>query len=167
MHTSFDDLTNGLGVSRQSIYDTYGDKNALFAAALKRYLDRGLDMMGRKLADPAPIREVLGGLFEAMLAGNCSKGTPGCLMVNSMVEMAPHNPEVRALAHAHARETEGLFASRLGIAQRKGEISKTKDTVALARFFYTTILGLSVSSRALGNRESLADTARVALQILD
>lgn len=166
-HTSFDDLTDGLRVSRQSLYDTYGDKNALYHAALKRYLDRSLDLMGRKMADPAPIREVLGGFFEAMLAGVCSKGSPGCPMVNSMVEQAPHEADIRALAQTHARSVQDLFEARLVAAQRKGEISKSKDPAALARFFYHTMLGLSVATRALGDPEPLRSSIRIALQTLD
>ena len=165
-HTSFEDLTQGLGVSRQSIYDTYGDKNALFHAALRRYLERGLEFVGRKLDDRSPIREVLAGLFEGMNSNNCGKSSPGCLMVNSMVELAHHDAEVRALAQKHARGVEGLLASRIGIAQREGEIDKAKDPVALARFFYHTMLGLGVASRALGERDSLRDSVRMALQVL-
>src|SRR5258707_1008910 len=86
-HTSFADLTKELGVSRQSLYDTYGDKQTLFHAALKRYLDRAIDYMRRQLADPAPVRKVLTALFDGLIAGQCSKGSPGCLMVNSMVEL--------------------------------------------------------------------------------
>jgi TetR/AcrR family transcriptional repressor of nem operon len=166
-HTSFADLTGELGVSRQSLYDTYGDKQTLFHAALKRYLDRAIDFMRRQLADPAPVRKVLAGLFAGIIAGNCSKGSPGCLMVNSMVELAPHDADIRALAQAHAREVEGLLASRLSAAQRKGEIGKAEDPVALARFLYHTILGLSVASRALGERDTLQGSVRLALQVLE
>jgi TetR/AcrR family transcriptional regulator, transcriptional repressor for nem operon len=166
-HTSFADLTGELGVSRQSLYDTYGDKQTLFHAALKRYLDRAINFLRRHLADPAPVRKVLTALFDGLIAGQCGKGSPGCLMVNSMVELTPHDADIRALAQAHAREVEGLLASRLSAAQRKGEIGKAKDPVALARFFYHTLLGLSVASRALGERDTLRDSARLALQVLD
>ena len=166
-HTSFSDLVDELGVSRQSLYDTYGDKQTLYQTALKRYLDRSLDGLRRKLDDPAPIRQVFGQLFEGMIAAQCDCGSPGCFMVNSMVELSPHDADTRALAQTHAREIEGLFASRLSAAQRKGEIAKSKDPVALARFFYHTILGLAVSSRALGDKQSMQQTAHLALQVLD
>lgn len=166
-HTSFADLVGELGVSRQSLYDTYGDKQTLYQTALKRYLDRALDGIRRKLEDPAPIWEVLTALFDALVAGGCSNGSPGCFMVNSMVELSPHDADTRALAQTHAREIEGLFVSRLSAAQRKGEIAKSKDPVALARFLYHTMLGLSVASRALGERESLRQSSRLAVQVLD
>ena len=166
-HTSFADLTDGLGVSRQSLYDTYGDKQTLYQTALKRYVERGADFLRRKLDDPAPIREIFAAMIEGMIEGNCANGSHGCLMVNSMVELSPHDADTRALAQEHARTIEGLLASRLSAAQRKGEIAKSKDPVALARFFYHTILGMAVASRALGDKESLRQTGRLALQILD
>ena len=166
-HTSFADLVGELGVSRQSLYDTYGDKQTLYQTALRRYLDRALDGIRRKLEDPAPIRTVLTALFDGIVAGSCSNGSPGCFMVNSMVELSPHDADTRALAQMHAREIEGLLTTRLSAAQRKGEIAKSKDPVALARFLYHTLLGLSVASRALGDREGLKQTVRLALQVLD
>jgi TetR/AcrR family transcriptional repressor of nem operon len=166
-HTSFSDLVDELGVSRQSLYDTYGDKQTLYQTALKRYLDRAIDGLRRKLDDPAPVRQVFTELFERMIAGNCEGKSPGCFMVNSMVELAPHDADTRALAMAHAREVEALFASRLSAAQRKGEIAKGKDPVALARFLYNTVLGTSVAIRAFGQQESLRQNAQMALQLLD
>lgn len=167
-HTSFSDLVEELGVSRQSLYDTYGDKQELYHQALKRYLARGIEQMRRALeADDRPVREALTALFDAMIGGQCSKGSPGCLMVNSMVELSPHDAEVRALAQEHARSIEGLFASRLSAAQRRGDLAKSKDPVALARYLYHTVLGLAVASRALGEKEGLRETARLALQALD
>jgi TetR/AcrR family transcriptional repressor of nem operon len=165
-HTSFSDLVDELGVSRQSLYDTYGDKQALYHAALKRYLASGLDHIRRKLDDDAPVRQLLSDLFSGMIDGQCANGSPGCLMVNSMVELSPHDADIRALAQEHARAIEGLFASRLSAAQRKGDLAKSKDPVALARFLYHTMLGLAVASRALGDKTGLRETARLALQVL-
>ena len=166
-HTSFSDLTAELGVSRQSLYDTYGDKQTLYQTALKRYVDRGADFLRRKLEDPAPVRAVFAAIFEGMIAGNCGNGSRGCLMVNSMVELSPHDAETRTLAQEHARTVEGLLASRLSAAQRAGELAKDKNPATLARFFYHTLLGLAVASRALDDKDGLRQTARLALQVLD
>jgi TetR/AcrR family transcriptional regulator, transcriptional repressor for nem operon len=164
--TSFDDLTRQLGVSRQSLYDTYGDKNTLFHAALRRYLAGGLERMSRTLDNPAPIREVMGGLFEGIISANSAKGCSGCLTVNTMVELAPHDPEIRELAAAHERAIEGLLAGRFGAAQRQGEIAADRDPAALARFYYHVILGLGVAIRAFSDPESLRPTVHMALESL-
>jgi TetR/AcrR family transcriptional repressor of nem operon len=165
--TSFCDLTAGLGVSRQSLYDTYGDKHTLFHAAVKRYREKAIDRMRRLLATPGPVRPLLAQLFQGAISGACEEGNPGCLMVNSMVEMAPQDDAIRAMAIAHARDVESLLAARLGAAQRSGDLAKDKDPAALARYFFHTMLGLGVAARALGERESLLDSARLALNALD
>jgi TetR/AcrR family transcriptional repressor of nem operon len=165
--TSFCDLTAGLGVSRQSLYDTYGDKRTLFHAAVRRYRERSLDRMRRALATPGPVRPILSRIFDGAIEGSCGDGNHGCLMVNSMVEMAPHDDAVRALALAHARDVEGLLAARLSAAQRTGDIGRDKDSAALARYLFHTMLGFAVAARALGEHDSLRDSARLALQALD
>jgi TetR/AcrR family transcriptional repressor of nem operon len=164
--TSFADLTAELGVSRQSLYDTYGDKEELFLAALKRYMDASVDCMKRRLADAGPVREVLKDIFEQLISQHCGKGSHGCLLVNTMVEMGPDAP-ARALAAEHARLIEGLFISRLCAAQRAGEIDREKDPVELARFFYHTLLGVAVAARAHDQKDVLRQTARLALKVLD
>lgn len=166
-HTSFNDLVQELGVSRQSLYDTYGDKQTLYQTALKRYVDRGMDSIRRRFTEDAPVRETFTTFFENLIEGTCSNGGSGCFMVNSMVELSPHDADTRALAQAHARELEGIFASRLSTAQRQGELARSKDPVTLARYFYHTLLGIAVSSRALGDKEALRQSARLALQVLD
>src|SRR5258708_12441098 len=94
-HTSFSDLTEELGVSRQSLYDTYGDKQALYQTALKRYLYRALDSIRRKLDDPPPVREIMTGLLEGIISGSSSKGAngpPRSFMFNALLELPPHPP---------------------------------------------------------------------------
>lgn len=166
-HTSFSDLVEDLGVSRQSLYDTYGDKQTLYHTALRKYLGRGIAKMRAAFDESVPVREAFSGFFEALIEGTCANGSPGCFMVNSMVELSPHDADTRALAQAHARELESLFASRLAAAQRQGQLDRAKDPVAIAQFFYHTMLGLAVSSRGLGDKAALRQTARLALQVLD
>ncbi|HWB58387.1 MAG TPA: TetR/AcrR family transcriptional regulator [Chthoniobacteraceae bacterium] len=165
--TSFSNLTSALGVSRQSLYDTYGNKETLFLAALKRYMAVAQEGVRAALADPAPVRKVLAGMFDRVICNSCDNGARGCLMANTMVELAPNVPSARGLAVEHARALEGLFASRLSAAQRKGDLKRGKDPVALARYLHHVIIGLSVASRAIDDKETLRQSARLALQALD
>lgn len=164
--TSFSNLVEGVGVSRQSLYDTYGDKQALFQAALKRYLNRACDNVRRKLEAPGPIRSVIAETLNSLATGACTENA-GCFMVNSMIELTPHDPDTRALAQSYARSIEGLFTSRLSAAQRVGEVSNDKDPVVLGRYFFQTILGIAVAARAFGDRDSIQQANHLALRVLD
>jgi len=165
--SSFSEMVSELGVNRQSLYDTFGDKKSFFIAALRRYGARGLEQMRRALSSPGPIRPQLLEIFESTIDYITREGSCGCLMVNSMIEQAVGDAETRALVVAHAREVETLLAQRLSAAQRAGDLDKKKDPVALARFLYHALLGLGVAARALGDRDSLKQSSRVALKALD
>lgn len=164
--TSFSDLTAKLGVSRQSLYDTYGDKEELFLAALRRYMDLTTQCVGAVLQEALPVRAVLLNLFEKLISNQCDNGSHGCLLANTMVEMAP-NPAVCALVSEHVRVVEELFIARLTAARSNQEIAADKDPIALARFLYHCILGVAVAARAQSEKDALRQTAHLSLRVLD
>lgn len=164
--TSFADLTKTLGVCRQSLYDTYGDKQNLFVTALKRYIQNSSDCMRRRLDKQAPIREILASIFSQLVADNCNNGAPGCMAVNTMVELSPNADVARSIALEHARTMEGIFATRLIQAQREGEISADKDPIVLARFLFHTTIGIAVAARAFDDQRALEESGRLALLAL-
>ncbi|HEY8964988.1 MAG TPA: TetR/AcrR family transcriptional regulator [Candidatus Methylacidiphilales bacterium] len=169
---SFATLTARLGVSRQSLYDTYGDKQALFLAAIRRYLDSGAEKLREATSAEGPIREVFTALLDGIIAGNCScsphgSGSRGCLATNTLIETAPEAEAARNLVLQHVRRVEGLLASRIAAAQRTGEVDPAKDPVALARFLYHTLTGIAVAARAGEDAANLRETARIALGALD
>jgi len=165
--SSFSNMVSELGVNRQSLYDTFGDKKTFFIAALKKYGASSLDQMRRILSSPGPVRPQLLEIFDNTIMYVSGESGYGCLMVNSMIEQTVGDAETRALVMAHAREFEAVLAQRLSAAQRAGDLGKNKDPVALARFLYHSLLGLGVAARALGDRESLKQSSRIAVKALD
>jgi TetR/AcrR family transcriptional repressor of nem operon len=165
--TSFADLTRELGVARQSLYDTFGDKQALFLAALDRYCTQSADFTRRTLSGERPLRTEMREFLSGAVAAACSGDFAGCLVVNSLVERTHSDPATHARLLTHSREIEGLLATRLVDAQRQGELAASHDPVALARFFYHCLFGFAVAARALRDRRSLEGNAALALRVLD
>src|SRR5579871_2078456 len=95
---SMQDIVEGLGLSRSSIYETFGDKRQLFLEALKKYQRAALEAMEKDINAASDVREVLKQIFGSILPGNqnCSL-EKGCFMVNSAIELAPHDPEIAAI----------------------------------------------------------------------
>lgn len=164
--TSFTDLTSHLGVSRQSLYDTFGDKDALFDAAVRRYSQRALQLMRDCLKGERPVRDELRELFTLVIQNSCV-ASGGCLMANSMVERSHQDANVRALALEHARSAEHILTSRLEAARRSGEIGSDTSAAAIARSFFHFTLGLGLASRTLGGEDALRESAELALRLLD
>jgi TetR/AcrR family transcriptional repressor of nem operon len=114
--------------------------------------------------------EGLGGIeevFRRSLNGLFQFRPPrGCLLANSAVELAPHDPEVAARISACIERTEDAFQAALQKARDGGEVPSGSDPRALARFLVNTLHGLRVLARAGADRGMLEDTVRVALGAL-
>ena len=163
--TSMRDLLDAMCIVRGSFYDTFGDKHTLFLAALDRFEDARTSWMDRALegAGVDGIEEVFRRSIEGLLGFEPRRG---CLLANTAVELAPHDPEVAGRISRYVRRTEEAFTGALARAQEAGEIPADGDPKVLARFLVSNLHGLRVLARAGSDRETLEDAARVALQAL-
>lgn len=166
--TSMRDLLEGMGIGRGSFYDTFGDKRALFLAALDRFEDSRTTWAIEVLeASPSPlagIEEVFERTVENLVGHEPRRG---CLLANSAVELAPHDPEVAERISGYVRRTEDAFESALERARKRGEIPKKSDPRVLSHFLVTNLHGLRVMARAGAARETLEDAVNVTLRALE
>lgn len=165
--TSMRDLLEGMGIGRGSFYDTFGDKHSLFLAALDRFETTRTAWILEALEGPEPPLESIRHVFERTVDGLVGfEPRRGCLLANSAVELAPHDPEVADRISRYVRRTEDAFENALVRARSAGEISKERDPRALARFLVNNLHGLRVMARAGADRETLEDTVRIVLGAL-
>jgi len=165
--TSLDDLLRETGLARQSLYNGFGGKHALFLAALRRYEEQSGERMRSCFAGAGPVRKALRGFMMGIVDRAGEQRRRGCFMVNSAVELFPHDPETARLVAAQHRFMEKVLRDALERAQERGELSPEKDPRALARFLVAVLHGLNVASKANADRATLQDVVRVALQALD
>ena len=108
--TSLRDLTASMGLTAPSLYNAFGDKQRLFARALERYLDnttRGrLRRLEQTLAPKAALHQFFAEIVEHSINDRQRKG---CFLVNSALEVAPHNAECRGVIAAQFAEIEAFF----------------------------------------------------------
>ena len=165
--TSMRDLLEGMGIGRGSFYDTFGDKRALFLAALDRFEESrtswAIEVLEESPSPLAGIEEVFGRTIENLLGYEPRRG---CLLANSAVELAPHDPEVAARISGYVRRNEDAFEDALERARTKKEIPKKSDPRALAHFLVTNLHGLRVMARAGADKETLEDAASITLRAL-
>jgi len=166
--TTMEDLVNGLGISRSSLYDTYGNKHALFIKALETYHAKASQRMNTILHQCTSAKETIKQLLELTkgdLAGDLKQG--GCFWVNPAVEIVPHDQEIEDIITHYNQQVEGVFHSALARGQDNGEIPLSINTTATSRFFASTIKGLSVVARSKIGNCVFDDTINVAMSIID
>lgn len=165
--TSMRDLLDGMGIGRGSFYDTFGDKHTLFLAVLDRFERVRTGWIIEALESPAPPLESIRHVFERTVDGLVGfEPRRGCLLANTAVELAPHDPEVAEKISAYIRRTEDAFANTLERARDSGDLSKDKDPRALACFLVSNLHGLRVMARAGEDRESLDDIVEITIETL-
>lgn len=164
--TSIRELGAAMGLGLPSLYNAFGGKRALFTRCLDRYLDGGMRARIRRLEAAMTPRAAIGAFLEEIVARSLADPR-GCLLVNSALEVAPHDPEVGATVAARLAELEDFFLRMIRAGQADGSIATDRPTCDLARLLLTTVMGLRVLARARREPELLRGAARQALALLD
>jgi len=161
--TSTEDLLRAMGIGRQSMYDTFGDKRRLFLEALQRYqADSGASLVEQLHTGESPLRAIEQVLC-AVAAESPAERARGCLYVSSIVELAAKDPEVASLLKSGTMLCETAFERVVREAKRKGEVDPRVDERKAGRFLLATVQGLRVMAKSGAAPEALRDVATVAL----
>lgn len=165
--TSMQDLVDCTGVNRASLYATYGDKRALFLAALERYETQYCSRMLDELKDMPDPRHAIARLFELFIDRRVEVESSGCFMTNTALELAPHDDEINAVVAKTQLVFEQFFRGRIESAKAMGEIPKHVASEGAARALLSTFLGLAVLARSRPDRAFLTAIAEDTLARLD
>jgi TetR/AcrR family transcriptional repressor of nem operon len=167
--TSMREILDAMGIGRGSFYDTFGDKHALFLASLDRYREAAEESTLSTLEEAGSPKEAIKAVFEDAVDGLARQAEPrrGCLLANTAVELAPHDPEVGKRISRYVARTEEAFERTIVRGRASGELAARHDPGALARFLVNNLLGLRVLARTGAPRRALEDVARVALGALE
>ena len=165
---SVGELVKQMGINRQSLYDTFGDKHSLYLAALDHYREVEGRKMFELLERPGPVKRALRQLFEGVVESSLGAGERrGCFLGTATSELAGR---CRATAEkacgSMAAAEEALYRALLR-GKKGGEIGGGRDLRAVARFLYSSLQGLQLMSKATRDRKTLEDVVRVTLSVLD
>lgn len=161
---SVQDLVDATGLSRSSLYATFGDKHGLYLAVLDRYAD----VVRRSLRDLCDCDSPLGALqaYLSHLAAEPAAGGPGplgCLLTNAAAERASCDPDAARRADDARRTLTQTFRRLVQDAQAAGESDPSRDAAALAHFLTGTVYGLHGLKEAGADADALGDVVETAM----
>jgi TetR/AcrR family transcriptional repressor of nem operon len=166
--TSLDDLCEATGLSRSSLYATFGSKRGLLLRSVDRYVEQRTPNIAAILAKPLPIREAIAELVRQFIDQIVSgPGRRGCFLGNCAAELPRHDREALARVRQGLESAEATFRDALARAKARGELSSGTDVDALARFFMATFQGLRLVGKVNPNRAVLEDIASTMLRCLE
>lgn len=166
--TSVRGLADRMGLNGPSLYNAFGDKRALFARALERYatctMRERIARLEKRYPPKAAVSTFIREVIERSVADPHRRG---CLLVNSALEVSPHDKELRARIAAYLEEIAAFFRRNVAAAQVAGEVPADLDCDDAARLLLGVLLGIRVLARANPDRQLLEGVARPALALLD
>lgn len=162
--TSVRDLTERMGIAGPSLYNAFGDKRALFVRALEHYCEVLTRERIERLQSSAPAERRIPLFLGEIVDKSCEdKQRRGCFLINSAIEVAPHDPELALIINAHLAEVRAFFARSLEAAQAAGQLPFALDVEAGADHLMAVLLGIRVLARTGAERSVLESIVAGAL----
>ncbi len=163
--TSVQDLCGHLGIHRGSLYDTFGDKHALFLACLDRYSVMTDEDLYAILLKEGPPKKQLESFFAKVIDDSMDNAVKrrGCFITNTAMEVASFDPNVAKRVEARMLNAETSLYRFLLRAQQNGGLTGKSNLRELARFLLNTKQGLHVMAKTAIDRSVLEDACKIAI----
>lgn len=165
--TSVRGLVEATGLAGASLYNAFGDKRALFRTALEHYVESSIGERKRR-CELLPPREAISAFFDEILSRSLSdRKHKGCMLVNSALEIAPHDAALRKIIAGVLIRIETFLLERIEAGQAEGTITCSMPAQNLARHLLGVLMGVRVLARVRPERELLEGAIAPALALLD
>ena len=165
--TGVAELSERCGIGRQSLYNAFGDKKALYMQALDRYSCERLGRLVEQLEGPGAPLDNVRALLDAWEANWEDPEFRGCLMVNSRAELGVRDPEIKVRLDRMLQKMEDAIYGALRRAQDLGELPPERDARALARTITITGQGLAVVGKVASSPTYARDVLATTRQLLE
>ncbi|KOP79919.1 TetR/AcrR family transcriptional regulator [Cytobacillus solani] len=165
--TSISDLTATMGIQRPSLYATFGDKEKLFEAALRKYTNLHASLIRKKLQNTTSVKEAFRNLFEEMIEEEYkNKVSKGCFCINTIVELAPHDEKFEILTREHEMYLSVIFQETLLKGIKSGELESNLDVKALAQTLVVALIGVTVLLKSHPERSFVDKSVTLILSLI-
>ena len=152
--TSLKDLCSATGLHKGSLYQAFGDKHQLFLKSLKYYMEQSFKEVATSAylhdSPMANLRSLLNAITTKCIEGE------GCMVINSLVEMAPHDQEVKQMIDQSYAMKQRFLTDLIDRAQRDGEITIKQDPDRLAAVLMVTLAGLAATVKGFSNTDHVS-----------
>ncbi len=164
--TATEELVEAMGIGRQSLYNTFGDKRRLYLEVLETYQRRTTAGHLKRLSDPFSPTDGLLALLTGLVGEDDRLRTLGCMGVNAVGEFGTSDPEVSAVRAKIAPALWTGLVSRVHEGQASGEFDRTMDPEEAAVFVLMTMSGIQLAARGGVGAADLQKLARFSVHRL-
>lgn len=161
-------LVEVTGLKPGSIYAAFQSKEGLFASSLALYGQQSVAQL-RSCLDQAPtkllgVTDFIRALGREIISDRRNRG---CFLVNTALELSPHNERIRLLVNEQMEAIETLIADAFEAAREEGELSAAHEPAALAKYVMVNIWGLRVLRQTTSDKNAIQSSLDLLLSLLE
>jgi AcrR family transcriptional regulator len=160
--TSTDELMRVMDIGRQSMYDTFGDKRALFLRALELYVTESVQSIGVELDRNGSALAAVRNALVSFAERKDLSSSEGCMGLNAIGEFGQRDADVTRITRNAARIQRQNLMKVFARAKIQGEIDANADLEGMADFFESTLAGIRIAAKAGKSRQALRKVAAFA-----
>lgn len=166
--TSMEALTQATALSRSSIYNTFGSKEALFMESLAQYASMKRRLREGSFAQaPMSCKEQIRCLFYQLIEGLYADSTPdGCLLTETVGNLTEVNQGIRHFIQEQLQEIYQLFLRIIEAGQKTGELSTRTESKELAYLLLNLHESVIVLATIEGNEAKQRQTIDTFLEMI-
>ena len=162
--TSRDDLADAMQMNRPSIYNAFGDKEAIYLSALDHFTKRLKQSVGKRIAGESSLEAALTHAYYGALDMYFSKEPArGCFVFCTAPVEALTRPEIQAMLARVLSELDKVLESRFRQAQEAGEYPREANAGLAAQMAQAVLHSLAIRARAGNTKASLRRLARFSV----
>ncbi len=159
--SSLSQLLAAMGIGKSSFYAAFGDKRSLFIDCLELFYGKTRRILENAMAQHSPSQAIEVFFDKTMLSEQDFAN--GCMMVNTVLELASVDEALSQLAADYLTAIKQLFEHCISEAQQQGEVARTLGADVLATNLMVINQGMRVASRSGLSRDQLKHTLQCAL----
>ena len=160
--TTMSDLVNASGLLKGSLYGAFGDKHALYMAALRHYdrtrIQAGIDMLNGEGTARQKIARLFDNVIESTKRGLFAGG---CLLCNASLEMAATDREIKNEVKTTTRRFKVAIMEAL-----QPQVENEDQAASLAAFIVSAYFGTRVLAKGGAPAAMIGDTRDHCLQLI-
>lgn len=164
--TSLEDMLQAMNMGSGSFYNTFkGGKKEVFKKALNQRREAFKQFQEAVANSNNPV-ELIKDFFRSMATADLNTHMQGCIIVNTIVEMAALDKELEKEAVAILKDVERFYTDTLSKAQKEGQLKTKIAPELLGRYLITLWNGMNVTRRMYPDNELLLQQIEMQLEII-
>ncbi|MGB3590200.1 MAG: TetR/AcrR family transcriptional regulator [Nonlabens sp.] len=162
--TSMQDLVDATGLNRSSLYNTFGDKMQLYAAALQHYMKQTAVQFEEVLKNKVSAYETIENIFKSFLP-EIARDSRGCMSMNCKAEMNADSA-IKKWLETKQEQSLAMFQQLIEQGQQDGSINTNKSSRTYAWHVFNAFQGYRMTGILEKDPHTLKGIINTSLEIL-